>query len=646
MDAPLVTPPRKRLSRRLGLLLAGGVVIALCLVARHYWGAEPAAAEPPSPQVVAPEPSPAPSPATARPRSAAPALDPSAKVAAVVNNEPISREELAQECLRHYGKQVLESLTNKLLIEQECKRRNVAITQQEVSDEIERMSSKFGLPVKTWLEMLKKERGISPQQYAADIIWPTLALRRLAGERLQVTPQEVDEEYQRQYGPAVKARVIVLPDPKTAEVVRAEAIAKPDDFGNLAKEKSVDAASASLNGVIPPIRRHIGDPQVEQVVFNLKDGDISPVIPAGDQFLVLKRESLLPPTNMRMEQVQERLEEMVRDRKMRKVAHEVFRTLQSGAVVRNVYNDTALRTQMPGIAAVINDRQVTVAELAEMCLQRHGEEVLDGTINRKMIDQAVRRQKMQITDADLDAEIARAASVSIRPKADGSPDVESWLKVITEQQGITVDVYRRDSVWPTVALKKLAGASISISDEDLQRGYDANYGQRVRCRAIVLNNLRRAQQVWEMAREKPTLENFGDLAEKFSVEAGSQALRGEVPPIQRHGGQPLLEKDAFAMQPGQISGIIDAGEGRFVILFCEGRTEPVKVDFAQVRDLIAEDIREKKLRLAMASYFDKLQDAATVDNYLAGTSRSPAKKGEAAQPKASAQRREGSALQR
>jgi len=650
-EDPLVRPRKKGIKRRLGIVLAGACVIGVCIAARHYWGAEPVVAEPAEPAGEAEA-----VPAATASANAAPSASPQqapAKVVATVNNEPITREELSRECLRHYGKQVLESLVNKYLIAQECKRRNIVITQSDVDNEIQRMASKFGLPVDTWLKMLKQERGINPAQYAADIIWPTLALRRLAGHQLQVTSEEIKQEYERQYGEAVKVRIIVLDDAKTAESVRASAVANPEEFGNLAKDKSVDLNSASLKGLIPPIRRHMGDEKIERMAFQMKDGQISPVIPVANQYIILKRECLLPAGNMRLEQVQGRLEEIVRDRKMRRVSHDIFRLLQDNAAIKNVYNDPALREQMPGVAATINGQQITVAELAEMCIQRHGEEVLEGTINRRLIEQAVRRANLKITEGDIDAEIARAASLSVRPKPDGSPDVESWLKLVTQQQGISLEVYRRDAVWPSVALRKLVGDTVQVTEEDLKKGYEANYGPRVRCRAIVLNNLRRAQQVWQMARQRPTAEFFGDLAEKYSIEPGSQALRGEVPPIQRNGGQPMLEKEAFALQPGEISGIIDVGNQRYVILYCEGHTAPVKVEFAQVRDLIYEDIREKKLRLAMANYFDKLQDSATIDNYLAGTSRSPAKRQQAAQASkqqlpapSTAQRREGSILQR
>ena len=64
---------------------------------------------------------------------------------------------------------------------------------------------------------------------------------------------------------------------------------------------------------------------------------------------------------------------------------------------------------------------------------------------------------------------------------------------------------------------------------------------------------------------------------------------------------------------------------RYVILFCEGRTVPAKIEFATVRDVLLQDIHEKKLRLAMAGFFEHLQDNATIDNFLAGTTRSPKK---------------------
>jgi parvulin-like peptidyl-prolyl isomerase len=171
-------------------------------------------------------------------------------------------------------------------------------------------------------------------------------------------------------------------------------------------------------------------------------------------------------------------------------------------------------------------------------------------------------------------------------------------------------------------LKKLTSGAIEVTQDDLQKGYDANYAERVRCRAIVLPSMRKAQEVWAKARQNDSAEYFGDLAEEYSVEPTSKSLRGEVPPIRRFGGQPQLEDVAFELKQGELSGIIQIGN-QFVILKCEGRTAPVKVNPQEVQQILYEDIFEKKLRMAMSNKFEEIRSHARIDNYLAGTSQSP-----------------------
>ncbi len=213
----------------------------------------------------------------------------------------------------------------------------------------------------------------------------------------------------------------------------------------------------------------------------------------------------------------------------------------------------------------------------------------------------------------------------MKPRADGKPDVEAWLELVTKKQGIPLDAYRNEVVWPTCALEKLASGDVEVTDEDLQKGFEANFGPRVRCLAIVFNDERLAQRVFDMARKRNTAEYFGELATQYSVEPGSQAMHGEVPPIKKNGGQPSLEEEAFHLKPGELSGLVKVGD-KFVLLRCEGHTKAADVKFAEVRDDIYKDLREKKLHLAMGACMERLQEAATIDNYLAGTSHSPAQR--------------------
>jgi parvulin-like peptidyl-prolyl isomerase len=344
------------------------------------------------------------------------------------------------------------------------------------------------------------------------------------------------------------------------------------------------------------------------------------VIEVEGQFLVLKCEGHVPGTSIKdlppqqYQVFRQRVEEHLRDQKMREAAAEMFKRLQDTAQVKNVYDDEQLRQQMPDAAATINGRPIALAGLQEDCIARHGIEVLDGEINRLLLTQEMARRGVTVSEADLDAEIARAAESY-------AMTVEDWLKRVQTEDNVSIEIYFRDAVWPSVALKKLVADSVQVTDDDLEKGFIANYGERVIVQAIVLGNDREAQKVWEMARHENTEKFFGELAQQYSVEPTSRAMFGQVPPIAKFSGQPKLEEEAFKLGPGELSGLIYAGE-QIVILRCKGRTKPEVIDFEAVRGELHKDILEKKQRLEMAKLFDQLKETAQIDNFLAGTSQS------------------------
>jgi parvulin-like peptidyl-prolyl isomerase len=128
-----------------------------------------------------------------------------------------------------------------------------------------------------------------------------------------------------------------------------------------------------------------------------------------------------------------------------------------------------------------------------------------------------------------------------------------------------------------------------------------------------------------MARNNPTEQFFGELAEQYSSEPVSQSNFGKVPPIRRFGGQTALEDEAFRLKPGELSGIVATGN-QFVLMLCQGMTEPIVTEMSTVREELEKDIREKKLRVAMAQKFDVLKNGAQIDNLLAGTSQPGARR--------------------
>ncbi|MEM6688450.1 MAG: peptidylprolyl isomerase [Planctomycetota bacterium] len=550
----------------------------------------------------------------------------SPNIVAVVNAHPITRGRLANAAVDRYGVEVLDNLVNRFLIMQACNANSITISKDEISGEVQRLAQKFGLSMDAYLKLLQDERGITTNQYSSDIIYPMLALRKLVADKIEVTQEEFNQAFEAEYGEAVKCRLIMKKSRADALTLQAKAKAEPASFGELAKRHSEDEASASVGGLIPPIRRHTGDSRLESMAFALQDGEVSEMFQLGDQWIFMQAVRRIPatrPSQAAWPAVRETLTDRIRDQKMKVAASELFQKLQAEAKVVKVLGDKELMNQNPGVAAIINGQNLPIKRVAEVCVDRHGEDVLEGEINREVLRQALGQAQKQITEADLQSEVARAAQSFGFVSDDGKPEISAWLESVVVDGGVTKDVYMSDTVWPSVALSKLVEDEVALTQKDLDDGFEAAYGPRVEVLAIVLSDQRVAEKVWKLARDNPSEEFFGRLASQYSVEPISQDNFGKVPPIRQNSGQPAVEREAFAMKPGELSGIISTG-GNYILLKCQGFTEPVVNDPSIVQKELVRDLTERKRRMAMAKKIEELRDAAEIDNFLAAVKRSNA----------------------
>ncbi len=544
-------------------------------------------------------------------------------VVATVNGNPISLDELAAQCKLRFGEDILEDLVNKTLILQACQSQKISVTQKEVDDEISRTAGKFQLSTPMYLKLIQDERGIAPEQYASDIIWPMLALRGLSKNQIQITPQEIDLAFQSEFGAKVQVRMIACRDAQKLAQLQKEATANPDSFKTLAKNHSEDPSSASVEGLLPPIRRNSGDDELETIAFGLQPNQVSRVFPAGEMSVILQCVRHLPPANppsAQMQEIQNRIKLELEDQKLRGTAETVYKSLREKAEVTLVHNKPELAAQYPGVAAIVNRQSIPMQRFDQACIKRHGVQILEGEINRKLIEGALNNARLQVTQADVDAEMTRAADYFGFINQDGTPNIQEWMKSVLTEDGVTFEIYVHDAIWPTVALKKLVAGKAQVTEEDLKKGFESNYGPRAEVLAVVLSNQRTSQEVWELARNNKSEQFFGELAHQYSVEPSSKSNFGKVPPLRKHGGQPNLEKAAFDLKPGDISGIIEVN-GQYVILKSQGLTTPVVQDFNAVKGELTKDILEKKQRIAMDNHLSTLIADAQISNFLTNKTR-------------------------
>jgi len=301
------------------------------------------------------------------------------------------------------------------------------------------------------------------------------------------------------------------------------------------------------------------------------------------------------------------------------IAFQFIRSSESGTAAEKPVASQAGAAQVAGTQRPINDAAkvtrggrsivIPLSAVADECMKLKGAEVLESMINRAIIQLECEKAGIVITQADVESEVTRIAKQFNIP-------TETWLQMLQSERNISPEQYSRDVIWPMLALKRLAGQDVSVTEKDMHEAFTRNYGPKVKCRMIMFDNLRKANEVWQQARLKS--DDFERLARDHSVEPNSRALGGSVPPIARYSGQPELEKAAFKLKPGEISGVIQIGVNQFVVLKCEGFTKQVVTSIDEVKEQLLAELEEQKVQEAVANLFDNLKKDSYVHNFWTG----------------------------
>ncbi len=279
---------------------------------------------------------------------------------AVVNGQIISRQQLADECVARKGKEILEMLINRTIIEQALRSKKLEVTAAEIDQEIETTAHRFGINREGWLRTLDKERGISPMQYARDIIYPAVALRKLCAGRVQVLEEDMKNAFESQYSDRLRCRMIMVEKQATAVEIWEDLRKAPDSFEKVAQDRSIDAGSRALGGLLAePITRHahprnVSDSAFRQLVdgdakdpnpaHKPKDGDFTGPIQIGETaWVILRRESVIPgnpKASLSDPQTKKQTYEMIYEVKLKETMGVVFQELAKSAGIENKLTGT------------------------------------------------------------------------------------------------------------------------------------------------------------------------------------------------------------------------------------------------------------------------------------------------------------------
>ena len=66
----------------------------------------------------------------------------------------VTYDEVAHECMLRHGREVLDNIVNRKVIEAACQEQQISISEAEVDQEIVKIAKKFNMSVEEWYNML------------------------------------------------------------------------------------------------------------------------------------------------------------------------------------------------------------------------------------------------------------------------------------------------------------------------------------------------------------------------------------------------------------------------------------------------------------------------------------------------------------
>jgi parvulin-like peptidyl-prolyl isomerase len=264
------------------------------------------------------------------------------------------------------------------------------------------------------------------------------------------------------------------------------------------------------------------------------------------------------------------------------------------------------------VAQIYNNVPVTREDLGEYLIARFGAERVEFLVNRRIMEQVCQQRGIQVTDAEVEAQLVEDL------KNMNIARLKDFVDNVLKRFGKTLYEYKEDVIRPKLAMAKMVRPTVVVTEQDIKDGFEARYGEKVKCRMIVLPkgmSDRDKMALWEKVTKSD--EEFDRAAKSQFIQALAYKA-GEVPPVHKHFGDPNIEQVAYRLKPGEVSQLFEMKQdGTGVILKCEGR---VPADTTRrledERMALHREITEIKLAQEIPKVFQKLREQADVKVYL------------------------------
>ncbi len=388
---------------------------------------------------------------------------------------------------------------------------------------------------------------------------------------------------------------ILLKSRQAAETVLRELKAGAV-FAALAGERSEDAATKELEGQLPPFSRGQMSAEFERAAFALKPGEFSGVVEDAEGFHLIRARARIPATLPPFEEVKARIQEQMTEERLKNRFEALYAEAEGKGIIQ--YKEEAIAKLMAPapenpkpdvVLATVNRTAITVHDFghAFFSLDRPGRE-------------AARKDPKPVMRAIIHEELRRQEGLRLGLDRD--------LAFVQFLEAYTRGYLIRKVMGPVMA------KAPKVSEEAMRQYYEAHKDEftdpeMVAVSHILLKSREAAETV--LAELKAGAE-FAALARERSEDPATKADGGRLSPIRRQQRTPEFEQAAFALKPGELSGVVEDAAGFHIIKV--HRYYPARLkSFEAVKGWLQHPLTEQARQIALEKDLADLEKQATIE---------------------------------
>lgn len=262
-------------------------------------------------------------------------------------------------------------------------------------------------------------------------------------------------------------------------------------------------------------------------------------------------------------------------------------------------------------------KSLTDSELLEI-----KKKVLENLINRELLYQESQKQKIKIDEAAINEQLER-----LKKRFSSETEFQNVLSKMNLSESAIKSQFKKDMAIQQFIDKQFT-QKVTVSDKESKSYYDSHPNlfkqpEQVRASHILIkvdpqsNKMQRAEaqkKIEEIQQRLKKGEDFAVLAKEFS-QCPSSVRGGDLGYFKRGQMVKAFEEAAFALNPGEISDIVETKFGYHLIKVNDKRAETT-ISYEDIKDMLERYLKQDKIQKEIGLYVKKLKEKAKIETFL------------------------------